>query len=465
MAQVTVAFDAWKAGHVASTHYEVPVVAPKSGQKLVAVSSRLKQELIHPNRTSALVGLRFSTDGKRLIAGDYPGGVVVVWEVESGRELATIETGYGSRGSEKYLFLSPDWQTLFVSWEKKAKTEGLEKNGKRLVRWEFDGSVRAWDLTTGQLRKTFKHQPPRNILGMQLSPDGAKLVTFEELPGTYEHSPKRAASLWDVKTGEYCSLPDGLQFYTEFSPNGQVLASVAEGEDLYAQAVKLCDTATGREQLAIPIRDKNARLYISAFSPDGRLLVGDCRVFERAQKWDNWQGWLKWWDAATGREVASFSGGKNSGHESRFSPDGQVLAAVNRQWEKNTLEKNTLLLYRVPEQRLFRSVSLGESAKGERPVTTGPVFSPDGKWLALMTQMIPDQGSGDPDVRDVSQPRIHLIDVAAGEIRETLSAPQCLAWSACFSPDGRTLATSGHGRILLWDLAKLPGTTDRPPKP
>jgi hypothetical protein len=34
-AQITVAFDAWKAGHVASTHHEVLVVAPKPGPKLL----------------------------------------------------------------------------------------------------------------------------------------------------------------------------------------------------------------------------------------------------------------------------------------------------------------------------------------------------------------------------------------------------------------------------------------------
>ena len=53
---------------------------------------------------------------------------------------------------------------------------------------------------------------------------------------------------------------------------------------------------------------------------------------------------------------------------------------------------------------------------------------------------------------------IHLIDVATGEILETLIAPQGFPRSACFSPDGRTLATGGLGRVLLWNLSKPPGT-------
>jgi WD40 repeat protein len=54
-----------------------------------------------------------------------------------------------------------------------------------------------------------------------------------------------------------------------------------------------------------------------------------------------------------------------------------------------------------------------------------------------------------------------LVDSASGEIRETLVAPQGFARSLCFSPDGKTLATGGLGRVLLWDLSRAPGTGAR----
>jgi hypothetical protein len=56
----------------------------------------------------------------------------------------------------------------------------------------------------------------------------------------------------------------------------------------------------------------------------------------------------------------------------------------------------------------------------------------------------------------VPQPRIHLIETATGEIRETMIAPQGFSSNVCFSPDGHTLATDGHGRVLLWDMPKMP---------
>jgi hypothetical protein len=79
------------------------------------------------------------------------------------------------------------------------------------------------------------------------------------------------------------------------------------------------------------------------------------------------------------------------------------------------------------------------------------------KTLAA-TQVYPEDAAvRDPAVTDLPQPRIHLIDAATGEIRETLVSPQCFAISAAFSPDGKTLATSGEGRVLLWDLPAPPG--------
>jgi WD40 repeat protein len=428
---------------------EVQVVASKPALPLEPISGRLERELMHPNNAGHLTGLRFSPDGRRLLAGDYPGGTVVVWDVATGRPLTTIETGRGYRGSAQYAFLSPDWQTLFVSKEERS-TEQIEQDGKKLIRWQFNGGVRAWDLATGRLKTTYQHDPPRNVLGMQLSPDGSRFAAFEELPGIYERA-KRAASLWDVKTGQYRPLPDGLESLGVFSPDSRTLAISAVDENGYAQAVKLFDGATGQEKLSVPIAEKNANAHVVAFSPDGRLMVVDCRAYKEAKKWDAWQCSLKWLDAATGKEVASIAGEPNdSFYNARFSPDGQTLAVTN--WRG---EHRKLLLFNVADQRLAKTLVLGKKGQDENLFASEPAFSPDGKLLAIITQVIPTNSGGrDQDARDVPQPRIHLIDVPAGAIRETLIAPPSFGRVACFSPDGRTLATGGHGKVLLWNLSE-----------
>lgn len=444
MAEVTISFDAWKEGLVAPTRHQVAVVALQSNRKLEAVSPRLTREYIHPNKTAGLARVLFSPDGKRIIAGDYPGGVVVAWDVATGKQLVAIETGYGFRGSSEYFFTSPDCLRLFVSREKR-KYERVEQEGKRLFRWEFDGNVRAWDLGTGQLKKTFKHEPARNIVVMNLSPDGNRFVTFEELPGVAD-GPKGAASLWDTKSGKYRSLPDSISSGGMFSPDGQWLAISAEDKDRYTTAVKLFDSVTANEKLSIPVPDANTHAHIAAFAADGNPMVVNYRAFTHAKKWDKSRCWLKWFDTATGREIASFPGDKDDiFFHCRLSPDGQTLAACN--WGN---ENRKLFLFRVADQRLLWASLLG---KGERLIAGMPTFSPDARWIAITTSRSPERrGGGDPDPLDRPQARIHLVDAASGTIRETLVGPPGYLSSPCFSPDGKTLATSGYGRVLLWDM-------------
>jgi WD40 repeat protein len=450
-AEITIAFDAWKEGKAAPSKHFVTIVAPKTNRKQEAVSSRLKQELIHPNRTSVPMGIRYSPDGQRIIAGDYPGGVVVIWDAATGKQLTSIETGYGYRGSSDYFFLSPDWRVLYVSHEKR-KFERVEQDGKRMMRWEFDGDVRTWDLTTGQVQRTYKHQPPRNIIGMTLTADGGKFVTYDELPGVYERSAKRVLSLWDAASGEHRALPDGLEFAVKLSPDGRMLATTKVDGDGYAQAVKVFDTETGGEKWSIPVAERNARIYASAYSPDGRLLVGDWRVFEKPKQWDSWTCSLKIWDAATGKELASYPAEKNdSFYNAQFSPDGRTLAVGN--WQGS---QKRLLLIRTADFQVTREIVLERKTEGHRLIMRKLAFSSDGKWLAIITQAMADTRiSDEPDVRDVPQARIHLVDVAAGQIRETLIAPPGFPAAAAFSPDGATLATGGHGRVLLWDVSDL----------
>ena len=165
--------------------HEVEVAAPRPGLPLESVSSRLKASLIHPKRGGVLIGLSYSPDGQRIIAGDAPGGVIQTWDAPTGEQLTSVETGYAKRGISEYFFLTPDWRTVYVSRGKRQYSR-FEREGKEMIRWEFDGDVRAWDLATGELREPFTHTPPRNILTMRLSPDASSFLTGDEISGDYE---------------------------------------------------------------------------------------------------------------------------------------------------------------------------------------------------------------------------------------------------------------------------------------
>jgi WD40 repeat protein len=276
-----------------------------------------------------------------------------------------------------------------------------------------------------------------------MAPDGRTFVTFEELSGESDRGPRRAASLWDVRTKQPRPLPDDIRPLGVYAPDSKTLAvQVKAGDALRVTAVKLIDVGTAREKLSIPISEKDAgRIGYMAFSPDGKLLVGQLRDEVRTG-----QHWLKFWNPE-GREVASFVGEKRHYFLfMAFSPDGRTLAVTNLARD-GAGEK--LFLFDLPGRKLMKSFPLGE--KG---FVYPPTFSPDGKWVAVPTLLIPEDARNETLAEDLPQPRIHLVEVATGTVRETLVAPQGFPSAVCFSPDGKTLATSGQGRVLLWDLTK-----------
>jgi Tol biopolymer transport system component len=173
------------------------------------------------------------------------------------------------------------------------------------------------------------------------------------------------------------------------------------------------------------------------------------QIFDQIKSPTTWQSRLDVMDAASGRVVASLPGGPNDHLSGYFAPDGQILAAIQQR-----SKEPKLILFSVPKNRIEQTISLGSSNKGERGITGNPAFSPDGKRLALTTRVYPDNDDRELDALDLPQPRIHLIDVATGEIRDTLIAPQGFGDDLCFSPDGRLLASTGQGRVLLWDVSK-----------
>jgi WD40 repeat protein len=284
---------------------------------------------------------------------------------------------------------------------------------------------------------------------MWLSPDGRQFATYEELPGEREGAPMRASTLWDVRTRQSRSLPD-LMFMGMgcFSPDGRRLVGSRSDDDRITTAVELVDTATAAVVDSIPVISKLSSTVPYGFSPDGQFVLLSQQVYPARRDYSNWQFSLKIWDLKSRQETLIFAPEKPEDALTypKYSKDGRMLSAVSY-----GRGEDKVFLFDLPQRRLTKIIVPAEKAmiRGSAP------FSPDGRWLAVVTQVIPEKDLRERSPERVAQPRIHVIDAASGEIRETLIAPPGFPASACFSPDGKTLATGGRGKVHLWDVSDL----------
>ena len=413
------------------------------------ISKRPKTELRHPNKNGDLVNLSWSPDGSKILAGDYSDGALQVWDVATGNQLTKIEVGTG-QVTFQYFYPTPDWKRAYASSAKRKWTP-FEKDGKTWGRLEGNGKVRSWDLASGQVIETFQHSPPRHISVMKLSPSGHYFITRDELPGEYERYPKYVRSLWHAATKSCQTLPDAAKHEIVFSPDDKSMA-VEFGDGEFATGFKLLELPSMREIWSISTPSELTTTDVRTFSPDGRYMLGSFHSWpSKGDAYRNWDTAVSrhiLWDTASGREIWTFMSEK--GHSTSrftFSPDGRRLVAIGGKASQREMQFIDVATGRVTQTTLLEKCT----------TMWYPEFSPDGQWVAIASRMIP------PDIResavpeDVPQPRLNLIEAATGIVRETLVLPPGFTLSARFSPDGKTLATVGRGRVYIWDMTTPPG--------
>jgi WD40 repeat protein len=350
--------------------------------------------------------LAFAPDGRVLACGHFDGGRLTLWDAHTGRGLRQLSPAPpGGRGlliePLKHLAFSPD--------------------GTRLAVLAHDGTVRVWDLTSGEGRllpcRDYPNPGPR---ALAFAPDGLTLAVSgcpEEL------------RLWDVTTGRRLAVTreaDMGACFAAVSPDGNLVATACGTPDLH-----LWDAHTGRRLRTVAPRGFAGGRFVT-FSPDGTTLAATGGPFS---------------GVLCALPTLKEAGDGALGEAAAFSPDGKLLAGSGRGGLVMRQAATRRELWRDPENEngsLSSAPGDPESKRVRESNTPGhevcvPAFSADGRVVAW-------------GCRDRQGPVVKLKEAATGkEVRRLRCPDDC--WAVVFCPDGRTLALAGVHYVQLREVA------------
>ncbi len=457
-ATVNISLDGWSRGEVAPSVHQLAVLPALPGPKLLPVSPRLTSRLEHMHPDAGVCSIRFSPDGTRLIAGDYPGGVIHIWQLATGKRLVTIDTGEGYRSAIDYFHISPDWQRIYTSTHERGRFNRVQRDGQTRMQATYTGAVHIWDANTGERLHTWQQDPPRGNILMTLTPDGRQLFVLEETPGEFTSSRPRAMSVLDTQSLAARQLADRSVFVAAVSADSRLAAaSLPPGDNPnYSEAIAFFRLPEWQEAGRIPLGElQNA--HVAILTPDGKIAIGTVTTLPKRDDWRHATHAIKFWDVATGQELHTVEAASPNEQFTlpTLSPDGSIVAASGIDQQNG---HSRMLLVDLHDW------TTREIPRENRSFIRGFAFHPAGRWLAVSETKLPKQISPSTSATSLEQPRIHLVETATGNVLETMIAPQSFQMSIAISPDGNTLATAGEGAVLLWDMTTPPGQLPGQPK-
>ena len=214
---------------------------------------------------------------------------------------------------------------------------------------------------------------------------------------------------WHLPDGAKTRIGKGSIGHISFSPDGTRFAVAT------SIGVWIYDAQTGKEISLIKVNYRGLRLRDRvAFSPDGKTFA--------TGNWLSARG-IELWDVETGEKITTLKKHIGGVYDLEFSPDGKMLSCGS--------------LYKGVEYHMWEVDSGREVAKfkEEQESYSYSVFE-----MSPGARLIASAGKG----------KIFLWDTATRSLKHALDLPESYIWGLTFSPDNKTLVSSGNN-VILWD--------------
>ena len=345
-------------------------------------------------KSTEIISLAASPDGKWLAIGEHGKGGLSVWDLQTRQEVIRL-------GENEEIV-----HAAFSGMEPMlAYTSGVRSGDN-----ELNFTLHLWNMASREMVAKI----PLNgdgCNGLAFSKDGRTLVT-----STYSGLTNRIA-LWNMPAGT--KLADhptaGVNtgaMCTDFAATPDLaLAAYCTGTS--ESRIQIMDLQTGQKLWSVPV--KSGFITALAFSPDGKTLASAEGFNESA---------IRLWEVATGKEIGRLEGHGAWVNSIVFWPDGKTVASSSAD--------QTIRTWDVASRGCL------DVLHGHRFGVWRMVLLPDGKTLVSGCK----DGAvcaWDTSVRHPRQPRITIPESVAN-------------W--CFATDSQSVVTFGpQGRLTRWSGA------------
>ncbi|KAJ2912081.1 hypothetical protein MD484_g8331, partial [Candolleomyces efflorescens] len=295
---------------------------------------------------------------------------------------------------------SPDFNEA-DGHSKLVRDVAISPEGERIVSGSDDGTIRIWDLGTGE-QLCEPMSGGTDINSVEFSPDGKVILSGSD---------DCTIRLWDAVTGAQIGEPiqghSDIVCSVKFSADGKYIVSGSDD-----RTVRIWDAET-REQVGEPLRGHTDEIWSVAISPDGKWIVSGSKD-ETVRLWD-FESRVQLREPLQGhtKSVTSVA----------ISPDGKWIVSGSHDRTIRVWDIETGKDVKMPLQgHMFQVNSV--------------TISPDGKHII--------SGSSDDT--------ICIWDLKTGEqVGEPLRGHTDSVWSVAILPDGKRIVSGSQDHTLrIW---------------